>query len=184
MNPMDANRDIRINIQTPTPGGNDHVKANHGGSETNHGYNRFHTRVRNQKNIGDNQRSIKHQGSNFTGANESLRLFLSPTERRDMVQFIKFKELIITNILENINHPADIVKLISMGSIPVIPLPTFTKVVKEYGFTNADGLTTVGKEFLSILLTNNQKQCGNRKGQSQHNIVKLYGTFRGVRRTL
>ena len=71
---------------------------------------------------------------------------LSPNERRDKVQFIEFKEWIITHVLENFKHPEDIVKFINMWSINVIPLPMFTKVMKEYGFTNADELTTEGKE--------------------------------------
>ena len=70
---------------------------------------------------------------------------LSPTERRDKVQFIEFKESIITHVLENFKHPGDIMKLINTGSIPVIPLPTFTQVKNEYGFTNADALTTEEK---------------------------------------
>ena len=34
LNPMDANRVTHKRIQTPTPGENDHVKANQGGNET------------------------------------------------------------------------------------------------------------------------------------------------------
>ena len=46
MSPIDVNKDKQIKIQTPTPGGNDHVKAKQGGSDTNqgNGYNRRHTR--------------------------------------------------------------------------------------------------------------------------------------------
>ena len=90
-----------------------------------------------------------------------MKVFLSSTERRDKVQFIEIKESIITHVLENFKNPADIVKLINTGSIHVIPLPTFTKVMKEYGFTNADTLTTDEKESLSSLLTDKQKECGN-----------------------
>ena len=56
-------------------------------------------------------------------------LLLSPTEIREKVHLFEFKELIITHGLEIFKHPADIVKLINIGSIPVIPLPTFTKVM-------------------------------------------------------
>ena len=35
MNPIDANRDTKTKIQTPTPGGNDNVKENQVGSDTN-----------------------------------------------------------------------------------------------------------------------------------------------------
>ena len=93
-------------------------------------------------NRGENQQLIKHQSSKFTGSDESLKLLLSPTEKRDTAQFIDFKESIITHVLKNSNHLADIVKLINTGSILVISLPTFTKVMKEYGFTNIDALTT------------------------------------------
>ena len=71
-----------------------------------------------------------------------MKVFLSPTQRRDKVQYIKFKESVIPHVLENYKHPADIVKLINTGSITVIPLPTFTKVVKGYGLTNAVSLNT------------------------------------------
>ena len=101
-------------------------------------------RGKNHNNRGDNQRSIQHQSSNFTGADESLKVLLSPTERRDKVQFIEFKESIVTHVLANSKHPADILKLINTGSIPVVPLPTFTKVMKEYGFINVNALTTEG----------------------------------------
>ena len=97
------------------------------------------------KNRGDNQQSIQHQRSNFTGANDILKVFLSQTERRDKVQFIKFKELIITHVLAIFKHPADIVKLINTSSIPVIPLPIFKKFMRKYGFTKVDALTTEGK---------------------------------------
>ena len=93
-------------------------------------------------NRGENQQLIKHQSSKFTGSDESLKLLLSPTEKRDTAQFIDFKESIITHVLTNSNHLSDIVKLINTGSILVISLPTFTKVMKEYGFTNIDALTT------------------------------------------
>lgn len=59
----------------------------------------------------------------------------------------------------------------------MIPLTTFTKVMKKYGFTNADELTTYKKEFVSSLSTNDQKECGKRKRQSQQNIASLYGVF-------
>ena len=132
MNPIDANRDTQTNILTPTLIVNDHVKANQGGSETNqgNGYNRRHTRGKDQKNRGNNQQSIKHQRSNFTLADESLEVLMSLTDRRDKVQFIEFKELITPHVLENFKQPSYIVKLINMGSIPMIPLPTFTKVMK------------------------------------------------------
>ena len=44
-------------VQMPTPGGNDHVKANNGGSETNQGNGdkKRHTRGQNQNNRGENQ---------------------------------------------------------------------------------------------------------------------------------
>ena len=93
-------------------------------------------------NRGENQQLIKHQSSKFTGSDESLKLLLSPTEKRDTAQFIDFKESIITHVLKNSNHLSDIVKLINTGSILVISLPTFTKIMKEYGFTNIDALTT------------------------------------------
>ena len=67
---------------------------------------------------------------------------MSPTERRYKFQFINLKELIITHVIENFKHPADLVKFINTVSIPVILSPTFTKVMKEYGFTNSDKLTT------------------------------------------
>ena len=35
MNPIDTNKDTKTKIQTPTPGGNDNVKSNQGGNETN-----------------------------------------------------------------------------------------------------------------------------------------------------
>ena len=132
MNPNDANRDKQKKIQTPTPGGNDHVKTNQGGSETSrvNGDRRLHTRGRNQKNRGNNQQSIQHQSSNFTGSEDSLKILLSPTEIRDKVQSTEFKKLIITHVLENFKHPADIVKLINTVSIPLILLPTYTKFMK------------------------------------------------------
>ena len=37
MNPTNANMYKETRIQMPTTGGNDHVKANNGGSETNQG---------------------------------------------------------------------------------------------------------------------------------------------------
>ena len=43
-------------------------------------------------NRGENQQLIKHQSSKFTGSDESLKLLISTTERRDKVQLIKFKE--------------------------------------------------------------------------------------------
>ena len=86
-----------------------------------------------------------HQSSNLTAADESLKVFLSPTERREKFQFIKFKELIITHVLANFKHPSHIMKLVNTGPIPVIPLPTFTMVMKEYGFTNVDKLNTSKK---------------------------------------
>ena len=116
MNPIDANRYTKTNIQTHTPGRNDHVKANKGGSDTNQGNgdNRRHARGRNQKNRGDNKQYIKQQNSNFTGADESLKIFLSQTEIMENFQFINFKESIITHVKANFNHPADIVELINM----------------------------------------------------------------------
>ena len=94
MNHIDTNRDTQKKIHIPTPVVNDHVKANQGSSETNqgNGYNRRHTRGRNQNSRGNNQQQIQHQSINFTGSNDSLKVFLSPTERRDKVQFIEFKE--------------------------------------------------------------------------------------------
>ena len=71
-----------------------------------------------------------------------MKVLLSPTERRDKVQFIEFKESIITHVLETFNSPEYIVKLINTGSIAMISLPTFTNVMKEYGFTNSDALNT------------------------------------------
>ena len=108
-------------------------------------------------NRGENQQLIKHQSSKFTGSDESLKLLLSPTEKRDTAQFIDFKESIITHVKANFKHPADIVKLVNTGSIPMVPLARFTKFVKKYGFANADALTTEGRESLSSLLTNDQK---------------------------
>ena len=86
MNPIDENRDTK-NIQVSTPSGNDHVKANQGRSETNQGNgdNQRHTRGRNQKNRSDNKKSIQNQISNFKGAYERLKVFLSTTQRRDKV---------------------------------------------------------------------------------------------------
>ena len=57
MNPIGANRDTQKKIQAPTLFGNDHVKANQGGSETNqvNGYNQRHTRGKDQKNRGRNK---------------------------------------------------------------------------------------------------------------------------------
>ena len=101
--------------------------------------------VKNQNNRGNNKQLIQQQISNCKVANESLRVLLSPTDRSEKFQFIKFKESIITHILINFKHPADIMKLINTASIPVIPLPTFTKVTKEYGFTNVNALTTEEK---------------------------------------
>ena len=140
MNPIDANRNTQTKMQASTPGENDHVKANQGGSETNqgNGYNQCHTRGGDQKNRGKKQQSIQHQSSNFTGSDESLKVLMLPTKRRDELYLIKFKELVITHVLTNFKYPADIVILINTGSIPVIPLPTFTKTMKEYGFTNTD----------------------------------------------
>ena len=83
-----------------------------------------------QKNRGNNQQSIKHQRSNFTLADESLEVLMSLNDRRDKVQFIEFKESITPHVLGNFKQPSYIVKLINMGSIPMIPLPTFTKVMK------------------------------------------------------
>ena len=93
MNPIDANRDTQKKIQTPTTRGNDHVNSNQGGSNTNkvNGDNRRHMRGRNHKNRGKNKQLIQHQSSNFTGADEILKVFLSPTERRKKFQFIYFK---------------------------------------------------------------------------------------------
>ena len=84
MNPIDANRDAQTKILISTPGENDHVKTNQGGSKTNqvNGDNQRHMWGRNQKNRGNNQQSIQNQRSNFTVSDESLKLFLSPTERR------------------------------------------------------------------------------------------------------
>ena len=96
-----------------------------------------------------------------------MKLLMLPTERRDKVQFIGFKESIITHALEIFKNPADIVKLINTGSIPVILLPTFTNFMKEYGFTNTDTLTTEGKSYLSSLLTNEKKEYGKIQIQSQ-----------------
>ena len=75
----------------------------------------------------------------------------------DKVQFIEFKKSIITHVLANFKHLADIRKLIKPGSIPVIPLPAFTKVVKENGYTNAYTLTIEGKYSLSSLLNDKYK---------------------------
>ena len=86
-----------------------------------------------------------------------MKVLLSPTDRSYKVQFIEFKELNITNILEHFKHPVEIVKLINTGSIPVIPLPAFTKVVKENGYTNAYTLTIEGKYSLSSLLNDKYK---------------------------
>ena len=60
--------EIHKKIQASTPGENDHVKENQGGSDTNQGNgdNQHHTRGRNQNNRGDNQQSIQHQRSKFT----------------------------------------------------------------------------------------------------------------------
>ena len=74
-----------------------------------------------------------------------MKVLLSPTEISNKVQFIEFKESIVTHVLEIFKHPEDIVKFINTGSIPVIPLPTFTKSVKEYGFTNSNELFTEEK---------------------------------------
>ena len=67
---------------------------------------------------------------------------MSPTEIKDKVHYIQFKESIITHVLTNLKHLADMVTLINIGSMPIIPLPTFTKVMIEYGFTNDNTLTT------------------------------------------
>ena len=123
-------------------------------TDQGNGDNGRHTRGGTQNNRGVNQQSIQHQNSNFIGFDDSLKLLLSPTEIRDKFQFIEFKESIIGHVLENFNHPADIVKFINTGLIPMIPLLTFTNIMKEYGFTNSDALTTEGKESLSSLLTN------------------------------
>ena len=74
-----------------------------------------------------------------------MKVFLLPTERRDKVQYIYFKELIITHVLAYFKHPADIMKLANTGSIHVIPLPTFTNVMNKYGFTYAYTTTTEEK---------------------------------------
>ena len=81
MNTINSNRDTQTNIQTPTPGWNYNVKANQGGNETNQGNgdNRRHIRGQNQKNRGENQQSIQHQISNFTGADDIFNLFMLPT---------------------------------------------------------------------------------------------------------
>ena len=46
MNPIDPNRDTKTKIQMPMKGGNYHVKAKQGGSDTNqvNGHNLHHTR--------------------------------------------------------------------------------------------------------------------------------------------
>ena len=95
-----------------------------------------------QNNRGNYKHLNQQQRSNCKVANDSLKVLLSPTDISETVQFMKFKESIITHILINFKHPADIMKLIKTGTIPVIPLPTFTKVMKKYSFTNIDALTT------------------------------------------
>ena len=177
MNLIDKNMDTQTKIQMTKPDGNDHIKANQGGSETNqrNGDNQRHTREINHNNRGKNKQSIQQQRSKFTGVDESLKVLLSPTERRDKVQLIDFKELIITHVLANFNHPTDIVKFINTGSIPVIPLPTLIKIINKYGFTNVDALNTEEKESLYILLTDKKKECRKIKRKLQQNIVKLCG---------
>ena len=70
-----------------------------------------------------------------------MTALLSTTKRMDKVQFIEVKKSIITHVLANFKYPSHIMKLVNTGPIPVIPLPTFTMVMKEYGFTNANELT-------------------------------------------
>ena len=69
------------------PSVNDHVSTNQGGSDTNqgNGNNRRHTKGQKQKNIGENEQLVQHQSINFTGADESFKVLLSPTERRGKV---------------------------------------------------------------------------------------------------
>ena len=107
MNPIDVNRDTQTKIQASTRGENDHMKANQGGSETKQGNGdkQFHTRGRNQKNRSKNKQSIQHQSSNFTGADEILKVLMLPTKRRDKVYLIEFKKSIITHVLEIFKHP-------------------------------------------------------------------------------
>ena len=84
MNHIDANKDTQTKIQAPTPGGNDHVTVNQGGSDTNqiNGDNIRHMRGQNQNNRGNKKQLVQQQRSNCTVANESLKLLLSPTDRR------------------------------------------------------------------------------------------------------
>ena len=96
---------------------------------------------------------------------------LSPTERGDTFQFIEFKESIITHVLEYFKHPADIVKLINTGSVPVIPLPIFTKVMKEYGVTNANALTTEENYFCPVYLTTSRRNVEREKGNHNRTLI-------------
>ena len=160
MTPNDTNSDTKTTIQTSTPGEGDNVTPNQVVSGNNQGTNRdnqHNTKGKNQKNGGGNQQLIRDHSSKFIGYGESLKVLLSPTKRRGKVQYIKFKESIITHVLANFNYPSDILTLINTGSIPIIPLPTFTTVMTEYVFTNNYPLTTEGKVLPTILLTDEQK---------------------------
>ena len=70
-----------------------------------------------------------------------MKVFLLTTERREKFQYIEFKELIITHALANFKPPSNFLTLFNTGEIPVMLLPTFAKVMNEYGFTNANTLT-------------------------------------------
>ena len=107
-----------------------------------------------------------------------MKVLLSPTERRDKVQFIDFKESIITNVLENFKQPADIVKFINPGSITVIPLPKFTNFMKEYDFTNANALTTEGNNFCPDYLPTSRRNVQREKvnhNRTSSSYMKFWG---------
>ena len=70
--------------------------------------NRRNTRELNHKIRGKNQHSIRDKSISFTGENEGLKNFMYPTEIRDKVQYIEFKEYTNYTIVHahtNFKHP-------------------------------------------------------------------------------
>ena len=68
--------------------------------------------------------------------------------------------------------------LVKTGSILVILLPMFNKYLNYYNLINADTLTSEGREYLTSLLNDDQKECGKRKCNRNRNLLsymKVYG---------
>ena len=133
MNPINENGYTLKKIQIQILGGNNNVKSNQRGSEVNqvNGSNQHHTRGQDQKNRRNNQQLIQKHSSNFTGSDESLKVFLSPTEIRDMVQVINFKLSIITHVLANFLAPNRHSEIYQHG---IKPCDKFTCVYKVIWF--------------------------------------------------